>query len=119
MNEVKLIGKVWRNPELKFTTNGKSYIKSSILVSRGKDKKEGDFIPIMLWGGTAEEFVNTVRERTLIELRGNLRSGSYVDKNGNKKYTLDVLVNDFVVKDNIDTSRNIDYNMTMDEDVPF
>ena len=36
MNDVKLIGKVWKTPELKFTTNGKSYIKNSILVSRGK-----------------------------------------------------------------------------------
>lgn len=119
MNDVKLIGKVWKTPELKFTTNGKSYIKSSILVSRGRDKKEGDFIPIMLWGENAENFVNIVTEKTVIELRGCLRSGSYIDKNGNKKYTLDVLVNDFVVKDNVDTSRSIDYNITIDEDVPF
>lgn len=119
MNDVKLIGKVWKTPELKFTTNGKSYIKSSILVSRGKDKKEGDFIPIMLWGEIAEEFVNTVQERGIVEIRGSLRSGSYIDKTGNKRYTLDVLVNDFVVKDNVDTPQNIDYNEIIDEDVPF
>lgn len=119
MNEVKLVGKVWKTPELKITTNGKSYIKSSILVSRGRDKKEGDFISITLWGDKAEEFANTVKERTLIELRGCLRSGSYIDKNGNKRYTLEVLVSDFLIKDVIDNKQNIDYNEIIDKDLPF
>lgn len=120
MNEVKLIGKVFKTPELKFTDKGTSFIKNFILVSRNNNKKEHDLIPFIMWGDLAEEFASTVVEKTIIEVSGKIRSGSYIDKIMKiKKYTLDVLVNKFLIKDETGEGLYIFSPLKDDEDIPF
>lgn len=98
MNKVILFGRLVRDPEHTFTQNGKGMCKATLAVDRvvakGQDK-ESDFIPLVLWQKQAEVFANNLRKGSSVLVSGKLRTGSYTDKNGSKRYTTDVWVDEF------------------------
>lgn len=118
MNEVKLIGRLWAKPELKFTSKGTAYIRGLLLVPKNINEK--NFIPFTAWGNLAKSFDEVVRENINIQILGSIKSGSYLDsKTGNKKYTLEVLVRDFSVIEN-EKKINEDFTEIIhDDDIPF
>lgn len=98
MNKVILFGRLVRDPEYNFTQSGKGVAKATIavdrMVAKGQDK-EADFIPLVLWGKQAEVFSNHLSKGSGVLVSGKLRTGSYTDKQGNKRYTTDVWVDEF------------------------
>lgn len=95
MNNVVLIGRLTRDPELRFIPNsGKAVARFSIAVNREFSKeKEADFFNIVVWGKTAEYVANYSQKGRLIAINGNLRNNNYEDKNGTKHYTIEVVAN--------------------------
>lgn len=98
MNKVILKGRLARDIELRTTTTGKSVGTFSLAVDR-RFKQEGqpdaDFIPCVAWGKTAEvmaQYLAKGRE-TLVE--GRMQVRSYDDKEGNKRYVTEVIVENF------------------------
>ena len=98
MNKVILKGRLARDIELRTTTTGKSVGTFSLAVDR-RFKQEGqpdaDFIPCVAWGKTAEvmaQYLAKGRE-TLVE--GRMQVRSYDDKDGNKRYVTEVIVENF------------------------
>ncbi len=98
MNKVILFGRLVRDAEYTFTQNGKGMAKATLAVDRIVQKgqpKEADFIPLVLWGKQAEVFANNLSKGSSVLVCGKIRTGNYTDKNGNKRYTTDVWVDEF------------------------
>ena len=90
MNSVILVGRLTRNPELKYIQgSGTPVANFAIAVDReftGKDgKKETDFIDIQVWGKSAENCANYIGKGSLVAIQGSIRVDSYQDQEGNNR----------------------------------
>lgn len=97
MNNVVLIGRLTRDPELRFISNsGTAVTRFSLAVDR-EFKKEGqpdsDFFNIVVWGKQAENAANYLKKGRKVAIAGNLRNNNYEDKNGVKHYSVEVHAN--------------------------
>lgn len=96
MNKVILMGRLVRNPEIKYSAGAeqKAVAKFTLAVDR-RYKKDGeqsaDFIPCTAFGKIAEFIEKYLRKGTKIALEGHWQTGSY-EKDGHKVYTNDCIV---------------------------
>ena len=100
MNKIILLGRLIKDPELRtIDTGDKVYTKFIIAVDRNFKSVDGtrkaDLIPVTLWGKKAEVVCKYLKKGNFISLSGRLRTGSYEDKDGNKKYIAEVIAEDF------------------------
>lgn len=99
MNKVILIGRLTRNPELRFAPNtGNAVTRFNLAVNRRKQKdkdQEADFINCVAFGKTAETIAQYLLKGNQIAVEGNIRTGSYNAQDGSKRYTTDVIVESF------------------------
>jgi len=95
MNQVVLIGRLTRDPELRFIPNtGNAVARFSIAVNREYSKeKEADFFNIVVWGKPAENCANFLKKGRLVAINGGMRNNNYEDKNGVKHYNIEVVAN--------------------------
>ena len=95
MNNVSLIGRLTADPELKTTQSGINTVRFSIAVDRQYAKqgeeRQADFINIVAWRQTAEFICRYFSKGQRIALTGRIQTGSYTDRDGNKRYSFDVL----------------------------
>ena len=98
MNKVILIGRLVRNPELKFTPGNGTAVTTLILAIDRKfskdGKKEADFIPIVIWGKQAESTANYMTKGKLIGISGRIQVRNYVAKDGTKRYVTEVIADE-------------------------
>ena len=94
MNSVQLVGRLVRDPEVKYSNGGTTIARFTVAVDR-KFKKEGqpeaDFISCLAFGKTAEFMEKYFFKGMRIGLNGSIQTGSYKNKDGNTVYTTDVL----------------------------
>lgn len=94
MNSVHLIGRLTRDPELRFTTSQLAVATFSIAIDRptkaGKDK-ETDFPRITVFGRVAENCERYLSKGKMVAVQGRLQTGSYTNKDGITVYTTDVI----------------------------
>ena len=96
MNTVMLMGRLTRDPESRATQSGTAVVRFSLAVNRPKrkDKKQdADFINCVAFGRTAEVIQQYVFKGNRLLVEGEIRTSSYVDKTGHKRYTTEVMVN--------------------------
>lgn len=94
MNSVELIGRLTKKPELAYNQNGNSYCRLILAVNRPKKEdgtQDADFISCVAWKNTADTICKYLNKGSLIGLEGRIQTGSYDDKDGNKRYTTDVV----------------------------
>ena len=96
MNKILLVGRFTRDPEVRYTDGGLSVARFGLAVDR-KFKKEGDaqtadFPNCIAFGKTAEFIEKYFHQGQRIGLEGRLQTGSYTNKDGQKVYTTDVVV---------------------------
>lgn len=99
MNSVNLIGRLVRDPDLRYTQSGTAVVRFTLAVDRklSKEKREqaeqtADFISMTAWGKTAELISNYFSKGSQVGIEGRIQTGSY-EKEGRKIYTTDVVVN--------------------------
>jgi len=95
MNQVVLIGRLTRDPQLRFIPgSGTAVTRFSIAVAR-EFKKEGqpdaDFFNIVVWGKSAESVAQYLVKGRLVAINGNMRNNNYEDKNGVKHYNIEIV----------------------------
>lgn len=95
MNDVKLSGRLTRDPELKYTPAGVPVASFSLAVDRKFNREEADFIPIVTWRKTAEFVSKHFRkgQRVIVAL-GRIRTDAYTDKDGNKRTRFEVVADE-------------------------
>ena len=137
MNKVIIIGRFTRDPEIKYTTgeNATATARFSLAVNRRFKNKEGnydaDFINCVAFGKTAEFIEKYFTKGMAIGITGRIQTGSYINNEGQKVYTTEVVVEEteFVESKNKGTSDNVpnnnansnsDFEETVsDDEMPF
>ncbi|MBU3092228.1 single-stranded DNA-binding protein [Clostridium sp. CM028] len=104
MNNVSIIGRITRELELKSFNEGKGfYTRFTLAINKVSHKDmqpEADFINIVAWNGMAETLCKYLKKGSQIAITGRLSSNSYTDKDGNKRYSIEVVAEDFKFLDN-------------------
>ena len=140
MNNVNLIGRLVRDPELRYSQSGMAILRFTVAVDRklSKEKKQeaqannqptADFISCVAFGSTAEVIANYHSKGSQIGVEGRIQTGSY-EKDGQRVYTTDVMVNAITFvgsKNNTDGGNYQNSNNKQDdfypiennEDIPF
>ena len=104
MNNVVLIGRLTRDPELRYIPSGTAVCSFSLAVDKGlsREKKQemesrnqptADFINIQVWGKMGENCANYLAKGRLVGVQGRIQTGSYDAKDGTKRYTTEVVAN--------------------------
>lgn len=99
INRTVLTGRLTRDPELKTTQSGLSVASFTLAVNRQFTDKNGnreaDFINCVIWKKSAENLCNFTSKGSLIGVDGRIQTRSYDDKNGQKVYVTEVVVDSF------------------------
>ena len=99
MNKVELVGRLTAKPELRYTASNTAYTRFSIAVNRNftnaQGQRDADFINVIAWRKQAETISRYFDKGNLIGIEGRIQTGSYDDKDGNKRYTFDVALDNF------------------------
>jgi len=94
VNTVILIGNLARDPELRYTNNGKAVANLTVAVNRGFGKdNEADFIRVVVWEKQAENCANYLAKGRKVAVQGRLQVSSYEAKDGSTRYNTDVVAN--------------------------
>ena len=95
MNRVMLIGRLTTKPELRYTSSNLPYTRFAIAINRtfnnAQGQRETDFINITVWRKQAENVCNFLDKGSLVSVEGRLQTNNFTDKDGNKKYSMDVV----------------------------
>lgn len=124
MNHVTLIGRLTKDPEVRYTQSGTPVGSFTLAVDRrvAKDKpKEADFIPCVVWGNLASGVVNNYCYKgKQIAVEGRIQVRSYDAKDGTKRYVTEVIVNELELLGKGDgSSKQKNGNYPTDEEIPF
>ena len=94
MNRAILFGRLTKDVDLRTTPSGRSVAMLTLAIDRPPTKdgnKEADFIPVVLWGKTAEAVARYVHKGQRLLVEGRIQVRSYDDKNGQKRYATEVV----------------------------
>lgn len=105
VNKIFLIGRLTRDPQLKYTKNGNAVSRMTIAVDRNYKDSQGknkvDFIPLIAWRKLAEIVSQHMKKGKLISVIGSLEIRSYEDK-GETKYIAEVIAEDIKFLDKVE-----------------
>ena len=102
-NKVQLIGHVGNDPEIKTFDGGKKLAKLSIATNesykndKGEKVEETQWHNLIAWGKTAETIEKYVVKGKEIAIEGKLTHKSYEDKNGEKRYVTEVVIDEVLL----------------------
>lgn len=99
MNTVQLIGRLTKDPDLRFTQNGTAVASFTLAVNRNFKNQQGeydaDFINCQIWRKAAENLSNFTHKGSLIGVEGRLQTRNYENKDGQRVYVTEVVVSVF------------------------
>jgi len=98
VNKVVLIGRLTKDPELKFTPGTGTAVCTFTMAVNRRFKKEGqpdaDFIPVVVWGKQAESTANYMKKGKLLSVAGRIEARSYEAKDGGRRYVTEVVADE-------------------------
>ena len=103
INKVILLGNLTKDPEMRFTQSGKAVISFSVATNRAYKNKDGDWIEtpeftnVVFWESSAETINKYCRKGDRFYCEGRLQTRSWEDKQGAKRYTTEVVGDNFVL----------------------
>ena len=92
MNNCSFIGRLGKDPEMRYTPNGKAVVSFSLAVNRDGKKDVSDWIDFIAWEKTAEVIAQYCHKGDLIGVTGALQHRSWEDKEGKKHSAHEVRV---------------------------
>lgn len=99
MNKVIFMGRLTRDPEVRYTQTGKVVAQFTLAVDRPfsneAGQREADFIPVVVWGKSAETIGNNVKQGQRLLVEGRLQIRSYEAKDGGKRYVAECIASGF------------------------
>lgn len=131
INRVVLTGRLTKALGIERTKTNRKYTRFTLAVQRRTQKdgqQEADFVNCIAWNNTAEIMYEHLSKGALIGIEGRLSTGSY-EKNGEKVYTTDVVVENFHFLESKNKQQYVTYNEPTskppvdlditDEEIPF
>lgn len=136
MNKVILIGRLTKDPEMRFTAgSGIAVATFTLAVDRnfvGQDgQRQADFINIRCWRKLAEIVANNLNKGRLVGVSGSIQTGKYTAQDGTTRYTTEVVADEVKFLDKAKDGQNgaANYNQADadagfapvegDDDIPF
>jgi len=97
INTVVLVGRLTRDPELRYTTNNIANLRFTIAVNRQftnqNGERQADFINCVAWRAQAENMARFLKKGSLVGVEGRIETGSFQGQDGQMRYTTDVIAN--------------------------
>lgn len=110
MNKVLLIGRLTRDPELRYTQSNRAVTQISIAVNRNftnqNGEREADFINVVVWDKAAENLKKYVGKGRMIAVEGRIQTRSYDNTEGKKVYVTEVVAQNVQFLDSKPTGEN-------------
>ena len=124
VNKVILVGRLGKDPELKYTTTGRAVVNFSIATNetwvKNDEKHEiTDWHNVVLWGKIAEIAGQYLSKGSRVFIEGKLRTRKWEDKNGQTKYTTEVIGDRLEFLDSIKQEQVSSGQPKQEEDLPF
>lgn len=134
MNQVILIGRLTKDPELRFTAgSGKAVATFTLAVDRPFSReKQADFFRIVVWGKTGENCANYLAKGRLVAVQGRLQNNNFETQTGEKRYTTEIVADrvEFLERGNRNDQSGFDHSFPGepdgfqaidedDDDIPF
>lgn len=99
LNRVILVGRLTRDPDLRYTTNGGvAVVRFTVAVNRRftnqQGEREADFINIVAWRNLAENCGNYLKKGSLVAIEGRIQTRSYENQDGRTVYVTEVIADD-------------------------
>ena len=122
MNRVELVGRITRDPELRYTSSNIASVRFTLAVNRNftnqNGEREADFINCVAWRNQAENICKYLDKGSLVGIEGTIQTGSYTDDKGNKRISFDVVANrvEFLESKNKNAQNNENTVQNSDED---
>ena len=95
LNKTILIGRLTKDPELKYTSSNKAVLNNTIAVNRpftdASGERQADFINFIVWNKQAENVKKYLSKGALIAIEGRIQTRNYENKEGNKVYVTEVV----------------------------
>ena len=122
MNKVFLVGRLTRDPELRYTSSNLATMRCAIAVDRQfvreGEERGADFINIVAFGNRAETMSKYLTKGSQIAIDGRIQTGSYDGQDGKKVYTTDVVVENFQFLDSKGSRNMEDASEPINNDIP-
>ncbi|WP_213818614.1 single-stranded DNA-binding protein [Garciella nitratireducens] len=129
LNKVCLVGRLTKDPELRYLANGTPVANFTLAVNRTfknrNGEREADFINIVVWRKQAENCANYIGKGSLVSIVGRIQTRSYDGADGQRRYVTEVVAEEvqFLDSKNSRNSRNSQQNQTSNDfdtnDVPL
>ena len=126
MNKVILIGRLTKDPELKYTPGTGTAVTTLTLAVDNYNSKSGektaDFIPVVIWGKQAENTAQYMSKGSQIAISGRISVRSYDAKDGTKRYVTEVVADNVEFlgsKNSSNNSNSISSGNTKAEPTPY
>ena len=101
INNVTLVGRITKEPELRYTPQNKAVASFTLAVNRqfknANGEREADFINCVIWGKSAENLANWTHKGQLIGVIGNIQTRNYENQQGQRVYITEVVASNFQV----------------------
>lgn len=99
INNTTLVGRLTKNPELRYTGSGVAVVSFTMAVERNYTNAQGerqtDFINCVAWRGTAETLANFAVKGSLVGVTGSIQTRNYQNNEGRTVYITEVVVDNF------------------------
>ena len=99
INRTVLVGRLTRDPELRYTGSGAAVVTFTVAVNRqftnSQGEREADFINCVMWRKAAENFANFTRKGSLVGIDGRIQTRSYENQQGQRVYVTEVVAENF------------------------
>ncbi|CAI9394288.1 Single-stranded DNA-binding protein A [Bacillus sp. T2.9-1] len=128
MNRVVLVGRLTKDPELRYTPSGVAVATFTLAVNRTftnqQGEREADFINCVIWRKPAENVANYLKKGSLAGVDGRIQTRSYDGQDGKRVYVTEVLAESvqFLEPRNSSAnnrSDNMNYGASREQDNPF
>lgn len=116
INRTILVGRLTRDPELRYTQGGTAVASFTLAVNRtftnSQGEREADFINCVIWRKAAENFANFTNKGSLVGIDGRLQTRNYENKQGQRVYVTEVVAENFSLLEskNANSSDNTNNN---------
>lgn len=98
MNKVALVGRLTKDPEVRYTANNQTPVAKFTIAVNRRFKQEGqpdaDFIPIVVWGKQAENCGKYIGKGRLVAISGRIETRSWDDQEGKRHFATEVIADE-------------------------
>lgn len=123
LNRIVLIGRLTKDPELRYTPNGKAVTQFTLAVDRQfknqAGEREADFINIVVWGAQAESSANYLSKGKLAAVDGRLQIRSFDGQDGQKRWMTEVVADNVRFLSPKSAGDNQGAPPVYDDEIPF